>query len=56
MYMNQVRQFYIDILSEIAAGNLLEDIMGQLIGSPVKLEYTHPDLYKDIQQSEYMLS
>jgi len=55
-YMNQVREFYRDIVAEIAASDLLEDIVEQLTGERVELTYTHPELYKDILESEYMLS
>jgi len=55
-YMNQVRQFYKDILIELAQSNLLENIMGQLIGEKVELNYTHPDLWKEMKDAEYMLS
>ena len=55
-HMNQIRQFYVDILVEIAKSNLLEDIMEQLIGKKVELEYTGIDLWKSIKDSEYALS
>lgn len=54
--MNQVRETYVEILAEIAESDLLEEIMSQLTGKPVKLHFTDPDLYKDIKQSEYALS
>ena len=53
---NTVRQTYIDILVEIAKSNLLEDICSEITGSPVKLEYTDPKLYEEIELCEYALS
>jgi hypothetical protein len=55
-YMNQIRIFYRDIVAEIAASDLLEDIVEQLTGQRIELSYTHPELYQDILESEYMLS
>jgi hypothetical protein len=54
--MNQIRIFYRDIVAEIAASDLLEDIVEQLTGQRIELSYTHPELYQDILESEYMLS
>jgi hypothetical protein len=56
IHMNEVRQTYIDIMSEIAESDLLESIMKDLTGESVKLNYDCPDLYLQIRQSEYMLS
>ena len=56
VHMNEIRQTYVEIMSEIAASNLLESIMEDLTGESVKLNYDCPDLYKEILQSEYMLS
>lgn len=55
-YMNHVRQFYKDILIEIAKSYLLEDIVSQLVGEPTKLTYTHPELWREMEDAEYMLS
>lgn len=55
-YMNQVRQFYKDILIQLAQSYLLEDIVSQLVGEPTKLTYTHPDLWREMEDAEYMLS
>jgi hypothetical protein len=56
MYMNRVRQTYVDILVEIAESSMLEDIMSEITGKPVTLNFTDPDLYLDIKHSEYALS
>lgn len=56
MHMNEVRQAYVDILSEIAESNLLESIMSEITGEDVKLHFTDPELYKDIKNAEYALS
>jgi hypothetical protein len=56
VYMNQVRQFYKDILIEIAKSNLLEDILSQITGESITLNYTHPDLWMSMSDAEYMLS
>jgi hypothetical protein len=54
--MGEVRQTYVDIMSEIAESDLLESIVKDLTGESVKLNYDCPDLYLQIRQSEYMLS
>lgn len=56
MNMNLVRQTYVDILSEIAESDLLEDIMSELTGETVKLNFTDPELYLDIKHAEFALS
>lgn len=56
VHMNQVRQFYKDILIEIAKSNLLEDICSQISGEKVHLSFTHPELWKNMEDAEYMLS
>jgi hypothetical protein len=53
---NEVRQTYVDILSEIAESDLLEDIMSELTGETVKLNFTDPELYLDIRHAEFALS
>jgi DNA-directed RNA polymerase len=56
VHMGEVRQFYKDILIEIAKSNLLEDICSQIAGEKINLSFTHPDLWKDMEDAEYMLS
>lgn len=55
-YMNEVRQNYVDILAEVSDMNLLEDILGQIVGHPITyIKYS--DNYSDfVKQSEYALS
>lgn len=55
-YMNQVRELYKELLIEIAKSNLLEDILYQLTGGKIVLEYSHPELWEDMLDAEYMLS
>lgn len=56
VYMGQVRQFYKDILIELAKSNLLENICSQIAGEKVELTYTHPNLWEEMKDAEYMLS
>jgi DNA-directed RNA polymerase len=56
VYGNQVRQNYLDILREIAASDLLEDILSQISNSEVKLEFSDPDLADLMADAEYALS
>jgi hypothetical protein len=56
MYMNQVRQTYVDILVDIAESDLLVNIMSEITGKPVTLNFTDPDLYLSIKDAEYALS
>lgn len=54
-YGNDLRKQYVQILSELAASNILADLVTQLTGH----QYVHPkpdDLAADILQSDYALS
>ena len=53
--MNHIRRFYMEILAEIAASNLFQDILTQL-GYTGKITKLSNDLDKYILDSEYMLS
>jgi DNA-directed RNA polymerase len=55
-YMNQVRANYLQILSEIAAVNLVEDILSQLSGKTVIYQKHSSDLSGQILHAEYALS
>ena len=54
-YGNDVRQQYINILSEIAGSNMLQDIASQLRGKPVIVNKLG-DISKQVLNSEYALS
>lgn len=54
--MNLVRQFYIDIMAEIADSNLLQDIVTELAGSTQVVTKLSDNLSQHIRASEYMLS
>lgn len=54
-YMNQVRSNYIEILSELASMTLLQDILTEIVGKPVKVPRL-ANISQDILQTEYALS
>jgi len=54
--MQAVRQLYVEILAEIAKSNLLQDILSEISGTPVKLQKYSNDLHLHILNSEYALS
>lgn len=55
-HMQKVRENYVTILADIASKDILGDIMGQLLGEPVKYTKLSQNLYKEILNSEYALS
>lgn len=55
-YMNQVRQLYRDVLSEVADMNLVSAILSQIAGRTVAYSPNGPSLRPQIQKSEYALS
>lgn len=54
--MNEVRETYKNILIEIAKSNLLCDILSQISGEKIAIKFDNPDLYKEMEEAEYMLS
>ena len=54
--MNQVRCNYIQILAEIAASDLLSDILSQITGDDIEFQKLSVGLDKLILQAEYPLS
>ena len=55
-YMNQVRQLYRDVLSEVADMNLVSAILSQIAGRTVAYTPNGASLRLEIQKSEYALS
>jgi DNA-directed RNA polymerase len=55
-HVNDVRQNYIEILSEVASMNLVEDILSQLLSRPFIYTKISNDLPEEILKSEYALS
>jgi len=55
-HIQKVRENYVVILADIASKDILGDIMGQLLGEPVKYQKLSQNLAKEILQSEYALS
>ena len=56
LYMNYVRQNYIDIFAQIADSNMLSAIASQISGKRIPVAKLSNDLSKYIRQSNYMLS
>ncbi len=54
--MNQVRQFYLDILIEISRTNLLANILSEIRGNPGNITKIDSNFTKMIQTAEYHLS
>jgi len=54
--MQRIRELYVEIMTEIADSDLLEDILTEIAGYAVVLHKDSTDLSKDIMQSDYMLS
>jgi len=54
--MNQVRQFYLDILREIANSNLLADILSEIRGHIGTITPLDPQLSIKMKTAEYTLS
>jgi len=54
--MNQVRQFYLDILREIANSNMLADILSEIQGHIGTITQLDPQLSTKMKTAEYMLS
>ncbi|UZV39803.1 RNA P2-like RNA polymerase [Xanthomonas virus PB119] len=55
-YVNDLRQQYNQILSDIARSDLLSFILSQLLGKPTKIGKLDPDMWKDVLHAEYALS
>jgi len=55
-HMQKVRENYVKILADIASKDTLGDIMGQLLGEPVKYTKLSQNLAEEILNSEYALS
>jgi hypothetical protein len=51
-----MRKIFRQVLARLAQDNLLERIVSDLAGYPVKLEKLSNDLHLDILNSEYALS
>lgn len=56
LYMNEVRQNYIDIFADMADSHMLSCMIGQIVGKNVPVRKLSKDLSKDIRNSNYMLS
>jgi hypothetical protein len=54
--MNLVRQFYVNILTELAQMNMVSNILTQLIGRTYTYMKMGKDIDEQVQQSEYALS
>lgn len=55
-YMNNVRQNYIEIMARMSKMPVVAHILSEITGKNVLYKKLSQDLYKDITQSEYMLS
>ncbi len=55
-HMNKLRRNYINILSEIAQSNLLQDIINEIRGTNGILRKNSNNLHKEILNAEYALS
>jgi hypothetical protein len=55
-HIQKVRENYVLILADIASKDILGDILGQLIGEPVKYTKLSHNLSAEILNSEYALS
>ena len=55
-HIQKVRENYVTSLADIASKDILGDIMGQLLGYPVKYTKLSQNLAKEILNSEYALS
>lgn len=55
-YMNQLRQNYLDILIWIAEHDVMQEIISQLIGEPVKYTKLSNNLGEAMRNAEYALS
>lgn len=53
--VNQVRFHYKEILAELAESNVLDDLLSQVYGQPVKFEKLSSDLATKIRNSNYAL-
>nr|DAX06401.1 MAG TPA: DNA directed RNA polymerase [Caudoviricetes sp.] len=56
LYMNEVRQNYIDIFAQMADSHMLSSLISQIVGKKVPVMKLSKDLSKDIRNSNYMLS
>lgn len=55
-YGNDLRKQYNNLLSELAKGSLHNHIIGQVLGRPVDIGKSDPDLWKAILDTNYALS
>lgn len=55
-YGNDLRKQYVNLLVLLAKGDLLSELVSQLIGRPIKAQKMDPDLWMDIQNTNYALS
>lgn len=55
-HIQKVRENYVKILADIAAKDILGDIMGQLLKEPIKYKKLSRNLSEEILNSEYALS
>lgn len=56
-YGNDIRKLYIAILVKVAKSNMLQFILDQLLSEKkVKIRKGDPEMWKDVQNSEYALS
>lgn len=55
-YVNDLRQQYIYLLSDLAKSNMLSFILSQLAGEEVDIKKLDPEMWKDVLDAEYPLS
>ena len=55
-YGNDLRQQYNNLLSEVAQGTLLNNLLTQLLGRPFDAGKLNPELWKEVKQTNYALS
>lgn len=56
LYMNYVREYYAEVMAQIADSTMLSAMASQISGKQVPVVKLSNDLSKYIRQSEYMLS
>lgn len=55
-YGNDLRQQYNNMLSELARGNLLNNILSQLLDRPISIEKIDPNMWVEVLHANYALS
>jgi len=55
-YMNETRQLYVELLTEIASGDLLQSILRDITGRPIEIIKDNDTLPSKILDAEYALS